>query len=67
MKGNYDIVKKNLVNADDVEKGSGMKKQQSLFSLKMDQSIRLQRYGSWIVYCDDRNQSTYYYNQVCWY
>lgn len=41
-----------------------MKKVQSLFSLRMDQSIRLQRYGSWIVYHDDANNSTYYYNQT---
>jgi hypothetical protein len=29
----------------------------------MNKSIRLQKYGSWIVYFDDKHQSTYYYNQ----
>jgi hypothetical protein len=40
-----------------------LKKTPSLFSLKMNKSIRLQKYGSWIVYFDDKHQSTYYYNQ----
>lgn len=40
-----------------------LKKVPSLFSLKMNKSIRLQKYGSWIVYFDDKHQSSYYYNQ----
>ena len=62
--GGYDILKKNNGGGDGGESTKGMKKVQSLFSLRMDQSIRLQRYGSWIVYHDDQAESVYYYNQT---
>lgn len=47
-----------------IQQPHGMKKVQSLFSLRTDQSIRLQRIGSWIIYHDDATNSVYYYNQT---
>lgn len=64
--GGYDIIKKSggSGGGGGGDEQKGMKKVQSLFSLRMDQSIRLQRYGSWIVYHDEANESVYYYNQT---
>lgn len=55
--GSYDIVKTN--NKSD---GGSLKSMPSMFSLKTNKSLRLQKWGAWIAYEDQENKTVYYYN-----
>ncbi len=65
----YEIIKKKssfsgAANAMNGGGGGGLKHVQSMFSLKTNKSLRLQRWGEWIAYEDQQTDKVYWYNSV---
>jgi len=66
--GSYEIIKKkaSFSGAGNASfgggGGGGLKHVQSMFSLKTNKSLRLQRWGEWIAYEDQQTEKVYWYN-----
>ena len=67
--GGYQIIKKKPSSSNLLSGGGGsqmgertLKHVQSMFSLKTNKSLRLQRWGDWIAYEDQQTSSIYWYN-----
>ena len=67
--GSYSIIKKKSFSGKDnastgggVDAPRGLKHVQSMFSLKTQKSLRVQRWGEWIAYEDQQTNHIYWYN-----